>query len=158
MYDIVVLWVVIWSRFNESVKKNVHLRTYSNLTWRIYFWNSLHPFPIEYFIILISIVEKIASWKLCAELLHRPKDSMYCVPLSQQYTVYKSICQETVNVSGWDWNSSFLLSLSHNARPTVGRRLKLALELNQASLSPKELINAPLKENLWRNPSWVIKQ
>lgn len=46
--------------------------------------------------------------------------------------------------------NSFLLSLSHDTRPGVGRAggLKLALELNQLNLSPKELINAPLKEDL----------
>ena len=102
----------------------------------------------EHFVVFISIVQKKASWKQFTEVLYKPEDSKYWVLLSQRYTVYNSIWQETVNVSCWDWNSSFLWSLSQNSGLGVGQRLKLAPELRQAGLSPKELINAPLKEDL----------
>lgn len=74
---------------------------------------------------------------------------MYQVLLLQQYTFYKGTHQDMVNVLSWTEVLHFRVTvLVSEYQYTKEKELNLALELNQGSLSPKELIYAHLKENL----------
>lgn len=139
-------WFVIFKL--KKLWINVHLWTYS-IFISISFWNCLYPFPIEYFtIISFCGAENCILKTICTSITQAKKDKTR-VLLLQRYTVPKGICQETVNVLCWTEILHFCITvLASKHQDRMGRRLKLALELNQASLSPKQLIYAALRKDL----------